>query len=73
LKILREVVQPRYSQAVKAEVKGAKTSCCGSSASAAPMKDQDLGGGTDPIPRDLYSSEEAAAGTGLLDEKEWNG
>jgi SAM-dependent methyltransferase len=57
---IREVVQARYGLAVKAAVKGAKTSCCGSSASAVPTKDQALGGGTDPITRDLYSSAEAA-------------
>ena len=57
---IREVVQARYGQAVKAAVKGAKTSCCGSSASAAPTQDQALGGGKDPITKDLYSAAEAA-------------
>ena len=57
---IREVVQARYGQAVKAAVKGAKTSCCGSSASAAPSQDRVLGGGKDPITKDLYSSAEAA-------------
>src|SRR6187431_2474400 len=57
---IREVVQARYGQAVKAAVSGGKTSCCGSSATPSPSKGEALGGGTDPITRDLYSSAEAA-------------
>jgi SAM-dependent methyltransferase len=57
---IREVVQARYGQAVKAAVGGGKTSCCGSSATPSPSKGEALGGGTDPITRDLYSSAEAA-------------
>jgi len=52
---VREVVKERYGQAVKAVMKGAKPSCCGSSA-----KDMPLGFDTDPITRDLYGAEETA-------------
>ena len=51
---IRDIVQQKYGQAVKAAVAGAKPSCCGSSATASPL------GGTDPITRDLYTAEEAA-------------
>lgn len=50
---MRDVVREKYGQAVKAVIAGANPSCCGSKA-AAPLK------GTDPITRDLYSSDEAA-------------
>src|SRR5664279_4006447 len=50
---IREVVRERYGQAVQAVLKGAKPSCCGST-TAQPL------GGTDPITRDLYASEETA-------------
>jgi ubiquinone/menaquinone biosynthesis C-methylase UbiE len=49
---IREVVRERYSQAVKAVVRGAKPSCCGSAATGM--------GGTDPITRDLYTDDERA-------------
>jgi arsenite methyltransferase len=52
---VREVVKEKYGQAVKAVMKGAKPSCCGSSAKDAP-----LGLDTDPITRDLYATEETA-------------
>ena len=48
---VREVVKERYGQAVKAVVKGAKASCCGSAAS-----DPALGFDTDPITRGLYDA-----------------
>ncbi len=48
---VREVVKARYGEAVKAVMKGAKASCCGSSAS-----DPALGFDTDPITRDLYDA-----------------
>jgi arsenite methyltransferase len=51
---LREIVQQKYGQAVKAVVAGAKPSCCGSTAKTSSL------GGTDPITRDLYTAEEAA-------------
>src|SRR5664279_5251722 len=53
---IRDVVKQRYGQAVKAVVKGAKASCCGSSSgtSATGM------GGTDPITRDLYAADQTA-------------
>ena len=47
---IRDVVKQRYGQAVKAVVAGAKPSCCGSAATGM--------GGTDPITRDLYASEQ---------------
>ena len=49
---VRETVKARYGQAVKAVMKGAKPSCCGST--AAPGI-----GGTDPITRDLYDADQA--------------
>jgi arsenite methyltransferase len=52
---VREVVKERYGQAVQSVLKGAKPSCCGSSAREAP-----LGFDTDPITRDLYGGEEVA-------------
>ena len=52
---MREVVKEKYGQAVKAVLKGAKPSCCGSSAKEVP-----LGFDTDPITRDLYGSDETA-------------
>ena len=55
---IREIVQARYGEAVKAAVKGGKTSCCGSS--SGPSKSEAFAG-VDPITRDLYSAEEAAA------------
>jgi SAM-dependent methyltransferase len=50
---VREVVKERYGKAVQAVTKGARASCCGSSAKEAP-----LGFETDPITRDLYSAGE---------------
>jgi len=52
---VRQAVKERYGQAVQAVVKGAKPSCCGSSARELP-----LGFDTDPITRDLYASDETA-------------
>jgi arsenite methyltransferase len=52
---LRDVVKEKYGQAVKAVLRGAKPSCCGSSATEVPL------GFTDPITRDLYSSDETSA------------
>ena len=52
---LREVVKEKYGNAVKAVMKGAAPSCCGSSAKQLP-----LGMETDPITRDLYASDETA-------------
>jgi ubiquinone/menaquinone biosynthesis C-methylase UbiE len=52
---VREIVKEKYGQAVKAVMKGAKGSCCGSAA-----KDSPLGMETDPITRDLYASDETA-------------
>jgi arsenite methyltransferase len=49
---IREVVRERYGQAVRAVVRGAKSSCCGSAATGV--------GGTDPITRDLYADAETA-------------
>jgi SAM-dependent methyltransferase len=49
---IRDVVRERYGQAVQAVIRGAKPSCCGSAATGM--------GGTDPITRDLYDSEERA-------------
>lgn len=57
---IREIVQARYGQAVKAAVKGGNASCCGSKSSCGPSKSEAIGG-VDPITRDLYSAEEAAA------------
>jgi SAM-dependent methyltransferase len=53
---IRELVRERYGEAVRAVVRGAKPSCCGSAASpaAAGM------GGTDPITRDLYADDQTA-------------
>jgi len=53
-KDIREAIKQRYGQAVQAVVRGAKPSCCGSSA-----RDAATGmGGTDPITRDLYASDQ---------------
>jgi arsenite methyltransferase len=52
---VREVVKEKYGQAVKAVMKGAKPSCCGSSAKENPL------GFTDPITRDLYASTDTAS------------
>jgi SAM-dependent methyltransferase len=49
---IRELVKQRYGQAVKAVIRGAKPSCCGSSATGM--------GGTDPITRNLYAASETA-------------
>src|SRR5450631_1008841 len=51
---VRETVKERYGQAVKAVMKGSKPSCCGSTAA------QGIGG-TDPITRDLYDTEQTDA------------
>ena len=51
---VRETVKQKYGEAVKAAVRGAEVSCCGSSSSCSP-------GAKDPITRELYSSEEASA------------
>jgi arsenite methyltransferase len=53
---VREVVKARYGAAAKAVTQGKKTSCCGGAAADAPEIR-----GVDPITRDLYSSDEAAA------------
>jgi ubiquinone/menaquinone biosynthesis C-methylase UbiE len=50
---IREVVRERYGQAVRAVVRGAKASCCGSAAATGL-------GGTDPITRDLYVDDQTA-------------
>jgi len=50
---IREIVKERYGQAVRAVVRGAKPSCCGSSAATGM-------GGTDPITRDLYADNQTA-------------
>lgn len=47
---IQEVVKARYGGAAKAVSRGAKANCCGSSVS--PL------GGTDPITRDLYASDQ---------------
>ncbi len=47
---IRDTVKERYGQAVTAVIKGAKPSCCGSSAKGIS--------GTDPITRDLYDAEQ---------------
>jgi SAM-dependent methyltransferase len=52
---VREVVKEKYGQAVKAVMKGAKPSCCGSSAKDNPL------GFTDPITRDLYATTDTAS------------
>ncbi len=57
---IREIVKEKYGQAVKAAVQGAGTSCCGASAKSGPSKSEAIPG-VDPITRDLYSAEEAAA------------
>jgi SAM-dependent methyltransferase len=49
---VRDTVKERYGEAVKAVMKGAKPSCCGSSAAAGIS-------GTDPITRDLYDAAQA--------------
>ena len=49
---IREVVKERYGQAVQQVLRGAKPSCCGSSATGM--------GGIDPITRGLYAEDEAA-------------
>jgi ubiquinone/menaquinone biosynthesis C-methylase UbiE len=49
---VRETVKQRYGQAVNAVMRGARPSCCGSATGV---------GGTDPITRDLYGSDEAGA------------
>jgi ubiquinone/menaquinone biosynthesis C-methylase UbiE len=49
---VRDVVKERYGQAVKAVIKGAKGSCCGSAAATGIN-------GTDPITRDLYDADQA--------------
>lgn len=53
---VREVVKERYGAAAKAISQGKKTSCCG----GAPVDLLEIKG-VDPITRDLYSAEEAAA------------
>jgi arsenite methyltransferase len=50
---LREVVKERYGQAVRAVIRGAKPTCCGSSSATGI-------GGTDPITRDLYADTQTA-------------
>jgi len=52
---VREVVKEKYGQAVTAVLKGAKPSCCGSSAKDNPL------GFTDPITRDLYAATDTAS------------
>jgi arsenite methyltransferase len=46
---IREAVKHRYGEAVKAVIRGAKPSCCGSATGM---------GGTDPITRDLYDADQ---------------
>jgi arsenite methyltransferase len=50
---LREVVKERYGQAVRSVLRGARSSCCGSSTATGL-------GGTDPITRDLYAHDQTA-------------
>jgi arsenite methyltransferase len=52
---VREVVKEKYGQAVTAALKGARPSCCGSSATENPL------GFTDPITRDLYAATDTAS------------
>jgi arsenite methyltransferase len=52
---IREVVKEKYGAAVTAVVRGAKPSCCGSSAKENPL------GFTDPITRDLYAATDTAS------------
>ena len=52
---VREVVKEKYGRAVKAVLEGAKPSCCGSASADKPL---DF---TDPITRDLYSSDETSS------------
>ena len=49
---IRDMVRERYGQAVRAVIRGAKPSCCGSSATGM--------GSTDPITRDLYHDDQTA-------------
>ncbi len=55
---IREIVKEKYGQAVKSAVQGKGASCCGSS--CGPSIGESLAA-IDPITRDLYSEEEAAA------------
>ncbi|MCC6554577.1 MAG: arsenite methyltransferase [Polyangiaceae bacterium] len=55
---IREVVKARYGAAVKAAVKGARTSCCGSSSCGSGGEAAKLEG-KDPITRNHYSADEA--------------
>lgn len=50
---LREVVKERYGQAVRSVLRGARSSCCGSSTATGLA-------GTDPITRDLYANDQTA-------------
>jgi SAM-dependent methyltransferase len=56
---IREIVKERYGQAARAVVQGGKPSCCGGGGAPGPA----LGAleGADPITRDLYSADQAAA------------
>jgi arsenite methyltransferase len=53
---IREVVKQRYGQAVQAVVRGAKPSCCGSATTSMATGM----GGTDPITRNLYATDQTA-------------
>jgi arsenite methyltransferase len=53
---IREIVRERYGEAVRAAVRGAKPSCCGSAATSVATGM----GGTDPITRDLYAGDQTA-------------
>jgi arsenite methyltransferase len=55
---LRELVKEKYGQAVKAAIRGAKPSCCGSSC-CSPSESELRA--VDPITRDLYGADETAA------------
>ncbi len=52
---VQDVVREKYGEAVKVVMKGAKPSCCGSSAKPAPL------GYTDPITRNLYDASDTAS------------
>ena len=52
---VQDVVREKYGEAVKVVMKGAKPSCCGSSAKESPL------GYTDPITRNLYDASDTAS------------
>jgi SAM-dependent methyltransferase len=57
---IREIVKERYGQAARAVVQGSKPSCCGGGG-CAPGPALGALEGADPITRDLYSADQAAA------------